>query len=62
MNGKGLKTNSASVSIAGSDNAYFNADKTVSASIVGSGNVVYTGNATISSSRIVSSGSVSKAD
>jgi hypothetical protein len=62
MNGRGLKTNSASVMIAGSGNAYFGADKTISANIVGSGNVVYSGNATISSSRTVGSGSISKAD
>lgn len=62
MKGKELKTNSASVVITGSGNAYFNADKTVSAHIVGSGNVVYSGNATITDSRTVGSGSVSKED
>ncbi|HWZ02636.1 MAG TPA: head GIN domain-containing protein [Mucilaginibacter sp.] len=62
MKGKELKTNSASVTIAGSGNAYFNADKTVSAHIVGSGNVVYSGNATITDSRTVGSGGVSKED
>ncbi|BAU56131.1 head GIN domain-containing protein [Mucilaginibacter gotjawali] len=62
MKGKELKTNSASVVISGSGNAYFNADKTVSAHIAGSGNVVYSGNATITDSKTVGSGSVSKED
>jgi len=62
MQGKQLKTSSASVMIAGSGSAYFSADKTVSAHIVGSGNVVYSGNASITDSKTVGSGSVSKAD
>lgn len=62
MNGHDLKTKDATVTITGSGNAYFSADKTVSARIVGSGNVVYSGNATITDSRTVGSGSVSKAD
>jgi len=62
VKGKELKTNSASVVITGSGNAYFNADKTVSVHIVGSGNVIYSGNATITESRTVGSGSVSKED
>ena len=60
LKGKELKTNSASVMIAGSGNAYFSADKTVSAHITGSGNVVYSGNATITDVRTVGSGSVSR--
>ncbi|HEY2583654.1 MAG TPA: head GIN domain-containing protein [Mucilaginibacter sp.] len=60
LNGKKLRTGSASVSIAGSGSAYFIADKTVSASIVGSGNVIYSGNATMSDVRTVGSGRVSK--
>jgi cytoskeletal protein CcmA (bactofilin family) len=62
MNARDLKTNTASVMITGSGNAYFTADKTVSAHIVGSGNVVYSGNASITDSRTVGSGNVSKAD
>jgi hypothetical protein len=62
MNGKGFKTATAHVSIAGSGSAHFGADKSVSASIVGSGNVVYSGNATIADSRTVGSGRVSKED
>ncbi|MCR8558447.1 DUF2807 domain-containing protein [Mucilaginibacter sp. BJC16-A38] len=59
LNGKGFKTSTANVTIAGSGNAYFGADKTIKANIVGSGNVVYSGNAT-SDSRTIGSGSVSK--
>ncbi|MDB5008345.1 MAG: hypothetical protein JWP45_2738 [Mucilaginibacter sp.] len=62
MNAKEFKTGSASVAIAGSGSAYFDAEKEISASIAGSGNVVYTGNATVSNSRTVGSGRVSKAD
>ena len=62
MQGKQLKTSSASVMIAGSGSAYFSADKTVSAHIVGSGSVVYSGNASVTDSKTVGSGSVSKAD
>jgi hypothetical protein len=62
MMGKQLKTGSASVMIAGSGSAYFNADKNISASIVGSGNVIYTGNAKVTDSKTIGSGSVSKAD
>jgi hypothetical protein len=61
MNGKGFKTSTANVSIAGSGNAYLGADKSIKASIVGSGNVVYSGNAT-SDSRTVGSGRLSKAN
>ena len=59
MDGRNFKTETAHVSIAGSGNARFGADKTVSASIVGSGNVVYSGTASISDSRTVGSGRVS---
>ncbi|TWI99845.1 putative autotransporter adhesin-like protein [Mucilaginibacter frigoritolerans] len=62
LNGKELKTGSASVLITGSGNAYFSAEKTISAHIVGSGNVVYTGSATVTDSKTIGSGSVSKAD
>ena len=60
--GKQLATGSASVSIAGSGNAYVMANKTISASIVGSGNVIYTGNASITNSRTIGSGRISKED
>lgn len=59
MNGKLLKTGSASVTITGSGNAYFEADRSVSAHIVGSGNVVYTGSAAITDSHTIGSGRVS---
>jgi len=59
MNGKRFKTGEANVTIAGSGNASFGADKNISANIVGSGNVNYTGNATVSS-RTIGSGRVSK--
>jgi hypothetical protein len=59
--GKGLKTGSASVSIAGSGSAYFAADKNISAHISGSGNVIYSGNANVDS-RTAGSGRVSKED
>ncbi len=62
MNAKEFKTASASVTISGSGNAYFTAEKTISAFIVGSGNVVYSGSATVTDSKTVGSGSVSKAD
>ncbi|MDB4922357.1 head GIN domain-containing protein [Mucilaginibacter sp.] len=62
MDGRHFKTNTASVTIAGSGNAHFGADKSISARIVGSGNVVYTGNATITDSRTVGSGRLSKED
>jgi hypothetical protein len=62
LNGKELKTGSASVVITGSGNAYFSAEKTISAHIVGSGSVVYTGTATVTDSKTIGSGSVSKAD
>jgi len=62
MNSRNLKTNDASVTITGSGNAYFTAEKTVSARIVGSGNVIYSGNATITESKTIGSGGVSKAD
>lgn len=62
MNAKEFKTGSASVTISGSGNAYFTAEKTVSAFIVGSGNVVYSGGATITENKTVGSGTVSKAD
>ena len=61
MNGREFKTGAASVSIAGSGNAYFSADKTIKANIVGSGNVIYSGSATIDS-RTIGSGRVSKAN
>ncbi len=57
--GKQLKTNDATVTIAGSGNAYVNAEKTLSARLVGSGNVIYSGNATVDS-HTVGSGRVSK--
>ncbi|MDB5091274.1 MAG: putative auto-transporter adhesin, head domain [Mucilaginibacter sp.] len=60
LDGRHFKTNTASVTIAGSGNAHFGADKSISARIVGSGNVVYSGNATISDSRTVGSGRLSK--
>lgn len=60
LNGKRFKTGSANVSIAGSGNAHFGADKTVSATIVGSGNVYYSGNATVGNTRTIGSGRVSK--
>ena len=62
MKGKELKTNSTSVVISGSGNAYFSAEKSVSAHIVGSGNVIYSGNATVTDSKTVGSGSVTKED
>jgi Putative auto-transporter adhesin, head GIN domain len=62
LNGKELKTGSASVLITGSGNAYLSAEKTISAHIVGSGNVVYTGTATVTESKTIGSGSISKAD
>jgi hypothetical protein len=60
LDGRHFKTNTASVTIAGSGNAHFGADKSISATIVGSGNVIYSGNATISDSRTVGSGRLSK--
>lgn len=60
LDGRRFKTNTASVTIAGSGNAHLGADKSISATIVGSGNVVYTGTATISNSRTVGSGRLSK--
>lgn len=62
MLGKEFKTNTASVSIAGSGNAYFAADNSITAHIVGSGSVIYSGNANISDSRTVGSGSIRKAE
>jgi hypothetical protein len=62
LDGKELKTGSASVVIAGSGSAYFSAEKTISAHIVGSGNVVYTGTATVTDSKTFGSGSISKAE
>jgi ABC-type Na+ efflux pump permease subunit len=62
MKSRELKTNSASVSIAGSGSAYFKAEKSVSASIIGSGSVVYSGNASITSNRTIGSGSIRKED
>lgn len=59
--GKELKSSSASISIAGSGNAYINAEKELSAKIAGSGNVVYSGNASVDT-RTVGSGRVSKAE
>jgi len=59
MEGRNFRTETAHVSIAGSGNARFGADKTVSATIVGSGNVVYSGTASITDSRTVGSGRVS---
>jgi hypothetical protein len=61
LQGKNLKTSSASISIAGSGSAYLDADKELSANIVGSGNVVYSGNAKVDS-RTVGSGRVSHED
>jgi hypothetical protein len=60
LDGRNFKTNTASVTIAGSGNAHLGADKSISANIVGSGNVIYSGNATISDSRTVGSGRLSK--
>ncbi|MDO3640792.1 head GIN domain-containing protein [Mucilaginibacter sp. L3T2-6] len=60
MNGKRFKTATANVSIAGSGNAHFGADKTVSATIVGSGNVYYSGSATVENTRTVGSGRVTR--
>jgi len=62
VNAKQLKTETASVLITGSGNAYFEAEKSISAHIVGSGNVLYTGNPTVNSGFTVGSGKVSKAD
>jgi hypothetical protein len=62
INGKGFKTTSANVSIAGSGSAHFGADKSISASIVGSGNVIYYGNATIADFRTIGSGRLSRED
>ena len=62
LNGKELKTESASVVITGSGNAHLTAEKTISAHIVGSGNVVYSGSATVTESKTIGSGSLSKAD
>ena len=59
---KEFKTGTASVSIAGSGNAYFAAEKSISAHIAGSGNVIYSGTASISDSRTVGSGRVSRED
>jgi hypothetical protein len=60
LDGRHFKTNTASVTIAGSGNAHLGADKSISANIVGSGNVIYSGSATISDSRTVGSGRLSK--
>lgn len=62
MKSRSLKTGSASVTISGSGNAYFSADRSVSAHIVGSGNVVYSGNASITDSHTVGSGRVTHED
>ena len=62
MNGRDLKTKDASVSISGSANVYFAAEKTVSANIIGSGSVLYSGNATVTDKNIIGSGGVSKAN
>lgn len=59
---KDFKTGDASVSIAGSGNAYFAAEKTISAHIAGSGNVIYSGSASVSNSHTIGSGRVSKED
>jgi hypothetical protein len=59
---KELKIGKASVRIAGSGNAYFAAEKTISTHIAGSGNVVYSGSASISDSRTAGSGRVSRED
>lgn len=60
LDGRHFKTNTASVTIAGSGNAHLGADKSISANIVGSGNVIYSGSATISDSRTIGSGRLSK--
>lgn len=60
MLGKQFKTGKASVSIAGSGNAYFIADKDISAHIAGSGSVIYSGSASVSDSRTVGSGRVTR--
>lgn len=60
LDGRHFKTNTASVTLTGSGNAHFGADKTISARIVGSGNVVYSGNATITDSHTLGSGRLSK--
>jgi hypothetical protein len=59
---KELKIGKASVRIAGSGNAYFAAEKTISAHIAGSGNVIYSGSANVSDSRTAGSGRVSRED
>jgi len=59
---KQFKTGDASVSIAGSGNAYFAADKNISAHIAGSGSVIYSGSASVSNSHTIGSGRVSKED
>jgi hypothetical protein len=60
MNGRNLKTKNASVTIGGSANVYFSADKTVSASIAGSGSVYYSGNAIITEKNVIGAGGISK--
>ena len=59
--GRELKSNTASIAIAGSGNVYINAEKELSAKIVGSGNIVYSGNASVET-RTVGSGRVSKSE
>lgn len=59
---KEFKAADASVSIAGSGNAHFAAEKNISAHIAGSGNVVYSGSASVSESKTVGSGRVTKED
>jgi hypothetical protein len=49
VEGRSLKTGSAQVTISGSGNVYFDAEKSISAHISGSGNVRYTGNASVNS-------------
>lgn len=61
LNGKGFKTSTANVSIAGSGNAHLGVDKNIKATIAGSGNVIYSGNAT-SDSRTIGSGRLSRED
>jgi hypothetical protein len=62
VNGAGLKTKNALVSLTGSGDIYLSAENTVSAQIEGSGSVRYSGNAVITNSKSDGPGSISKAN
>lgn len=60
LNGYNLKTNKATIKIAGSGNVKIEVTNEVHANIAGSGNVIYTGNPEIVKSKSAGSGSVVK--